>query len=253
MCIAVFMWRTHSRYPLLLLLNRDEYHCRPTTALEWWADGEILGGRDVEAGGTWLASSKKGRLAFLTNVREIDSKPRIKSRGDLPVRFLKSEKNPGDFAEELVAEADDYNGFNLVVADLPSLTMLYITNRNTAGLLVSEVTPGMHVLSNAQLDTPWPKAQRLLHSFEEAVKLMKTEVSLPELAEILKDTRKDSDSKQLPGIYPPEFEYLLSSIFVEASTPSGRYGTRSISAVGVDKSGVVSFYENHLEDEEAWE
>lgn len=72
------------RFKLIICVNR-----RLTAPLGWWQDGEILGGRDEQAGGTWLASSRDGKLAFLTNVREIKSFPQVKSRGDLPVRFLK--------------------------------------------------------------------------------------------------------------------------------------------------------------------
>ncbi|KAI3447886.1 hypothetical protein Pfo_004551 [Paulownia fortunei] len=248
MCIAVFVWKSHPLYPFLLLLNRDEYHNRPTTPLGWWEDGEILGGRDGQAGGTWLACRRDGKLAFLTNVREIRSHSQVNSRGDLPVRFLKSKKSPKEFAEELVGEADQFNGFNLIVADLCSMNMLYITNRPKDGLSVTEVSPGIHVLSNAKLDTPWPKAQRLRRSFEDAVrKCFEAEISLKEITKILmNDTTKDDESV-LPRIYPPEFEYLLSAIFVEANTPLGRYGTRSTSAVVLRTSGLVSFYERNLE------
>ncbi|OMP03263.1 hypothetical protein CCACVL1_02486, partial [Corchorus capsularis] len=88
MCITVFMWGAHPLYPLLFLFNRDEYHSRPTEPLKWWEGGEILGGRDGVTGGTWLASSRDGRFAFVTNFREVESLPQAKSRGYLPVRFL---------------------------------------------------------------------------------------------------------------------------------------------------------------------
>ncbi|TYH42222.1 hypothetical protein ES332_D11G048800v1 [Gossypium tomentosum] len=88
MCIAVFMWETHPLYPFILFLNRDEYHKRPTEPLIWWEGEEILGGRDAQAGGTWLASSRDGRLAFITNFRELQSIPQAKSRGNLLVDFL---------------------------------------------------------------------------------------------------------------------------------------------------------------------
>lgn len=88
MCIAVFIWQADSRYSLVLLLNRDEYHSRPTKAVHWWEDGEIVGGKDEVGGGTWLASSTNGKLAFLTNVLELHTNPQAKTRGDLPVRFL---------------------------------------------------------------------------------------------------------------------------------------------------------------------
>ncbi|XP_059654147.1 uncharacterized protein LOC132300884 isoform X3 [Cornus florida] len=161
MCIAVFIWQSHPIYPFLLLLNRDEYHNRPTKPLAWWEGGEIVGGRDGLAGGTWLACTRGGRVAFLTNVREVKKQPLAKSRGDLPVRFLESKKNPMEFAEELVGEADQYNGFNLIIADLCSKTMVYITNRpEEDNLSITEVSAGVHVLSNARLDSPWPKCMR---------------------------------------------------------------------------------------------
>ncbi|KAK9286792.1 hypothetical protein L1049_015197 [Liquidambar formosana] len=253
MCIAVFLWQAHPLYPFLLLLNRDEYHDRPTKPLSWWEGGEILGGRDGLAGGTWLASTKDGRLAFLTNVRELDSIPQAKSRGDLPVRFLESKKNPTEFAEEVMKEADQYNGFNLILTDISSKTMIYITNRpKEEKVSVVEVSPGIHVLSNARLDSPWPKAQRLGHNFEEQLdKYGEGELPIKDLVEkLMMDTIKDEDS-MLPHFYPPELERCLSSIFVEADRPLGHYGTRSTSAVSVETNGKVSFYERYLE-EKTW-
>ncbi|KAL6531928.1 hypothetical protein OROMI_028291 [Orobanche minor] len=221
MCIAVFIWKSHPRCPFLLLLNRDEYQNRPTTPLGWWEDGEILGGRDGQGGGTWLACTRNGKLAFLTNVREMVKKPnsQVRSRGELPIRFLKGSKSPKEFGEELVGETDRFNGFNLIVADLGSMTMVYITNRPPKdGVSATQVSPGIHVLSNAKLDTPWPKAQRLRCRFEDVVeKHLDAGVSIEGITKILmNDTTKDSDESKLPGIYTPETEYQLSAIFVEA-------------------------------------
>ncbi|KAH6813260.1 transport/golgi organization-like protein [Perilla frutescens var. frutescens] len=256
MCIAVFAWKSHPLYPFLLLLNRDEYYNRATTPLGWWGDGLILGGRDGEAGGTWLGCSRDGRLAFLTNVRETLPLPQLKSRGDLPVRFFKSRKSPEEFGEELMEEADQFNGFNLIVADLNSMSMVYITNRpehehDAGGLYFTQVAPGIHVLSNAKLDSPWPKAQRLRRGFEGVLgNFFEAKISLKEMTKMLmNDTTKDES--ELPGIHPPEFEYLLSAIFVEGDTPWGRYGTRSTSAVLLTAGGAVSFYETYLEND-AW-
>ncbi|XP_059458295.1 uncharacterized protein LOC132187878 [Corylus avellana] len=252
MCIAVFLWRAHPLYPFILMLNRDEYHSRSTRPLGWWEGDEILGGRDEVAGGTWLACSRDGRMAFLTNVREVQSLPEAKSRGDLLVRFLQSKKRPMEFAEEMVKEADQYNGFNLILTDLCSKTMVYVTNRAKEGNnLVTEVESGIHVLTNARLDSPWPKAQRLGDSFRELLdEHGEKELPMKEMVEkLMMDTFKDDES-MLPHIYPPEREYHLSSIFVETvTTPIGRYGTRSTSAVFVNAIGEVEFYERHLENE----
>lgn len=240
-------------YPFLLFLNRDEFHHRPTKALHWWGeDGNILGGRDVTAGGTWLASNRQGRVAFVTNVRELKSLSAVfaKSRGDLPVRFLQSDKTPFEFAEEIVKEADQYNGFNLLIADLSSMNMVYVTNRHKGdSSYVTSVPAGIHVLSNASLDTPWPKAQRLEHSFRDSLNLYGDgELPVNEMVDkLMRNTVKDDLSK-LPQIYPPEFEYQLSSVFVDAVSVKGRYGTRSTSALAVKASGEVFFYEKHLEN-----
>ncbi|WMV14042.1 hypothetical protein MTR67_007427 [Solanum verrucosum] len=136
----------------------------PTKPLSWWEDSDILGGRDEVAGGTWLACTRTGRLAFLTNVREINSNSHTKSRGDLPLRFLKSVKSPHDFSEQLLKEAGEYNGFNLIVADLCSMTMLYITNRpKHTGMSVTEVSPAPHIPCDERIEV-----SKALKSWEEA-------------------------------------------------------------------------------------
>ncbi|KAK7362471.1 hypothetical protein VNO77_04585 [Canavalia gladiata] len=88
MCMAVFMWQSHPKYPFLLLHNRDEFYSRPTEPLAWWEGETILGGKDGVSGGTWLGSTRNGRIAFLTNFRERETLPNPKTRGDLPLRFL---------------------------------------------------------------------------------------------------------------------------------------------------------------------
>lgn len=248
----MFIWQAHPIYPFLLLLNRDEYHDRLTIPLAWWEQGEgdeILGGRDGVAGGTWLASNKHGKLAFLTNVRELPSLPNLNSRGHLPVRFLESEKDPMMFAEEVVKEADQYNGFNLIVADIRSKNMVYVTNRPKQDTnFIKQVSPGIHVLTNANLDTPWPKAQRLKQHFTNFLNMYgNNECHVGKMSEeIMRDTVKD-EKGLLPSIYPPEWEYQLSSIYVDIETPQGHYGTRSTSVVSVKISGEVTFYESRLE------
>ena len=149
--------------------------------MAWWEGGEILGGRDEVAGGTWLACTRGGKVAILTNVLELHTLPEAKSRGELPVRFLEvvrswpisiclvylidkcklmlqSKKSPKEFAEEVVKEAHLYNGFNLIMAHLSSNTMVYISNMPKGEpIVIQDVPPGTHVLSTAKLDSPWPQ------------------------------------------------------------------------------------------------
>ncbi|KAF9601949.1 hypothetical protein IFM89_024283 [Coptis chinensis] len=251
MCIAVFVWQAHPLYPFLLLLNRDEYHNRPTKPVSWWEGCEILGGRDEVAGGTWLACTREGKFAFVTNVLESRTLPEARSRGDLPVRFLESKKSPKEFAEEVMKEADQYNGFNLILADISAKTMIYISNRPKGELIsIKEVSPGIHVLTNAKLDSPWHKALRLHRNFNELFGIYgEDEIPLNELVEeLMKDTVK-ADRNRLPNICSPDWEIHLSSIFVQVDTPLGCYGTRSTIAISVKASGEVSFYEKYIENE----
>ncbi|VAH35196.1 unnamed protein product [Triticum turgidum subsp. durum] len=161
MCIAAWTWQAHPAYGLLLLFNRDEFHSRPTRPAQWWAAAgegeEILGGKDELGGGTWLGCTKGGKLAFLTNVREPSPRVGARSRGELPVRFLQGRQGPLEYATEIAKEADQYNGFNLVLADVRSGTMVYISNKPGDAPVVQTVSPGCHVLSNAAIDSPWPK------------------------------------------------------------------------------------------------
>lgn len=252
MCIAVFIWQADSRYSLVLLLNRDEYHSRPTKAVHWWEDGEIVGGKDEVGGGTWLASSTNGKLAFLTNVLELHTNPQAKTRGDLPVRFLQSKKRAMEFAKELVNEGNEYNGFNLILADIETKKMVYVTNRPKGEpMSIQEVQPGIHVLSNAKLDSPWPKAQRLKLNFKEMLDVYKAndeKICVKEMIEkLMRDTIR-ADKSKLPRICSTDWELGLSSIFVQLDTSLGCYGTRSTTALTIEVGGKVSFYELYLEN-----
>ncbi|KAK7275749.1 hypothetical protein RIF29_16871 [Crotalaria pallida] len=249
MCIALILWQDHPLYPFLLLNNRDEYHNRPTKPVSWWEGCDIIGGRDEIASGTWLACSKEGRVAVLTNVLELHTLPEAKSRGDLPVLFLKSGKHPKEFAESLKSEAHYYNGFNLIVADIGSKSMVYISNRPKGqAITIQEVSPGMHVLSNAKLDSPWHKARRLERNFKEQLaKYGKGEIPVKEITEKLMKDKVKAKKSSLPHICSYDWEFNLSSVFVEVDTPLGLYGTRSSAALTVRSNGEASFFETYLD------
>ncbi|KAJ8772513.1 hypothetical protein K2173_027690 [Erythroxylum novogranatense] len=253
MCIAVFIWQAHPLYPLLLFQNRDEIHCRqvmPSEPVAWWNGRDILAGRDMVAGGTWMGCSRDGRIAVLTNVLELHNIPEARSRGELPVLFLESKKSPKEFAELLVKRAQEYNGFNLILADITSKKMVYFSNRPKGeSIVVQEVSPGIHVLSNAKLDAPWHKAQRLKMNFE-AMLNEYGESDLP-IREMLKKLMRDTTKAErnvLPGICSTDWEHNLSSIFVEVDTPLGLYGTRSSVALSIRSNGRISYFETYLED-----
>ncbi|GMN34746.1 hypothetical protein TIFTF001_004873 [Ficus carica] len=242
MCIAAFLWQAHPLYPLFLLQNRDEYHNRQAKATKevaWWENGEILGGRDEVAGGTWLGCSRAGRVALLTNVLELHSLPEARTRGDLPLLFLQSTKSPKEFAEQLVVEGNQYNGFNLILADIGSKSMVYVSNRPRGEpIVVQEVSPGIHVVSNAKLDSPWHKAKRLEETFKEELRRYgESEIPVKEMIEKLMRDKVKANESELPHICATDWESNLSSIFVQVDTPLGLYGTRSSAALTVKTNG----------------
>ncbi|RLM64646.1 hypothetical protein C2845_PM16G17300 [Panicum miliaceum] len=254
MCIAAWAWECHPARGLLLLFNRDEYLSRPTQPAQWWAAGEdskeILGGRDELGGGTWMGCTRDGKLAFLTNVREPDSIIGAKTRGQLPVRFLQGSHSPLEYATEIAKEADRYNGFNLILADVNSGTMVYISNRPGGDPVIQTVAPGLHVLSNGAIDSPWPKALRLGQSFKKYLETNDdSEASLKQMVEeLMMDTIKPDRSMVPDTGVDPEWEYKLSSIFIDTAKGQARYGTRSMVALASKSDGEVTFYERYLEN-----
>ena len=154
MCLIVLAWHAHPEYPLVVAANRDEFFARPSAPAGFWADApEILAGRDLEAGGTWLGVSRRQGFAALTNFREgggqlVDAP----SRGALVADFLAAEDDPETFLEALTRRRNEFNGFNLFVGDGQRLG--YYSNRGPGPRWLA---PGIYGLSNHLLDTPWPK------------------------------------------------------------------------------------------------
>ncbi|MFO0548963.1 MAG: NRDE family protein [Polyangiaceae bacterium] len=223
------------RAPLRFLSvgNRDERHDRPAAPLAPWpGEPRIVGGRDLEAGGTWLALREDGAYAVVTNVRAPDARrasvhaghPTL-SRGALVASYVRSSLGPHAFAKELPSR-DDYPAFNLILRDEVGA---FYTNE------LGEVTnlgPGLHGLSNHRLGTPWPKVERLLARLEAALREPPNE-SDPEDALVAACFDALSDRTQSPDAclpqtgVPLEIERMLSSAFVV----SPAYGTRASTVV----------------------
>jgi uncharacterized protein with NRDE domain len=233
MCLILFSYLKHPRYRLILAANRDEFYERPTKSAGFWEeDGNILAGKDLKLGGTWLGITRNGRFAAITNYREPGSfKPDAPSRGKLVSGFLEGAAAPCDYLRAAAVSAGKYNGFNILVGDTDSLC--YFSNRDGG---VKELVPGLYGLSNHLLDTPWPKVQlgkRLLGS------ALNGDFRPEELFRILGNSIRPDDS-QLPdtGI-GLDWERILSSVFIKSPV----YGTRSSTLVTVDYEGNVDFTE----------
>jgi len=154
-CLVVLAIGQSSQYPLILAGNRDEFHGRPTQKADWWADRpDVVGGRDLQAGGTWLALHRNGRFATVTNYRDAEPvSSKFRSRGHLVTEFLESKLSALDHLNTI--DGDNYAGFNLIVGD--SNNVAYRSNR---GAEARELPAGVYGLSNALLDGPWDKVKR---------------------------------------------------------------------------------------------
>lgn len=251
MCLVVVSFKQHAEFPLLIAANRDEFYKRPAAPLDWWSDApHVLAGRDTSApdGGTWLGVNRTGRFAVVTNFRDPGKESKTaKSRGLLIKRFLSDAMPTVDFTAELHATRAEYNGFNLLFGSSDEL--VYFSNRREQNATLLE--PGLHVLSNAYLDTPWPKTERARSAFAALPAAPAADAVLSLLAD---NTRASAETVQQTGL-PLDIELALSPIFVAVKGPAlsasaglginsvEGYGTRVSSYVTFGKSGAVSFLE----------
>jgi uncharacterized protein with NRDE domain len=164
MCLIAIAWKVDPRFDLVVAANRDEFHDRPSAPAAPWDDApDVFGGRDLRSGGSWLAVSRRGRFAAVTNVRRmIPPNPLAPTRGALVAGFVRGHDGAETFAEGLRDAAETYSGFNLLIHD--GRTLVYVDNHPEYER--AAVTPGVHVVSNDQLDTPWPKSLRLKAALE---------------------------------------------------------------------------------------
>ncbi len=234
MCLIVFALDCHPRYRLILAANRDEYFSRPTAPAAFWEDApQVLAGRDLLAGGTWLGVTRERRLAAVTYYREPRTEThQLPSRGRLAAEFLAGTMAPEGYLVTLRSEEGRYGGFNLLFGDDSGL--FYHANR---GDVSSRVAAGIHGLSNGLLDTPWPKVvaakERLAQLLEEET------VTAEALFDLLADRGTYPDPLLPDTGFGIERERHLSPIFIAGSD----YGTRSSTVLLVDRDGRVTFVE----------
>jgi uncharacterized protein with NRDE domain len=240
MCLLVLAWQCHPRYRLVVAANRDEFHDRPAAPLGWWQDEpQIVAGRDLRAGGTWMGATRSGRFGVVTNFRDLETPPSADapSRGELVPRFLVGDASPTSYLDELRPRASGYAGFNLLVGGPGGLH--YFSNRN--GRAACTLAPGIYGLSNHLLDSPWPKLLRTRRGL--AGLLERDEVEPGDLFEILAD-RTPADEDEIPATgLPADWERVLSAPFVVHD----RYGTRCSTVFVVEHSGRTVVHERRFD------
>lgn len=239
MCLLVFAWKLHPRYRLIFAGNRDEFHDRPAAPLAWWDDQtDILGGRDLQAGGTWLAVSRRGRFGVVTNYRDLQRpEAGAPSRGLLITRYLAGELDGPQFIDQLKPEASRFGGFNLLLAD--DRSMVYGSNRAPA--FGRELAPGVYGLSNHLLDTPWPKLALTRQRFEHLI--TGDEPQFDGLFGMLGDRAAAADHLLPNTGVSQKWERLLSSPFIVDE----RYGTRCSTVVRISHDHHVEIRERRFD------
>lgn len=226
MCLIVVAAGVAPRYPLIVAANRDEQHARPTARAAWWpGDTRVFGGRDLQAGGTWLAMNRRGRFAAVTNIRETPRPQGLRSRGALVAEFLAGREPAASYAARATSEGAEFGPFNLLLFDGRELH--FSSNRASAAPLGN----GVHAFSNAPAGVGWPKTTSARAGLE---RLLAGE----ELVEPLFGLLAHRDDSELP-----EQRYLRSHFVVGPI-----YGTRCSTVVLVDAAGRATFAERSFDE-----
>jgi len=234
MCLVVVALAAHPQYSLVVAANRDEHHSRAALPAHWGDRppyAGMLAGRDLEAGGTWMGVRGDGRWALVTNVREgRGGDTTAPSRGELVPDVLNA--SPASALAALGKRAAAYNGFNLLAGDAESAT--WMSNRANGKLSLSQ---GIHGLSNARLDTPWPKVMRTRDAMDAWA--ARGDDDLAPLFAALADRTRAADADLPATGVPLEWERLLSAPFIVSDV----YGTRCSTVLAIGNDGKAHFVE----------
>lgn len=269
MCLIVFSWQPDADTPLVLLANRDEFFERPAEPMHWWHDRpDVLAGRDLRGGGTWMGVNRAGRFAALTNFRDGRAPMAPKdtpSRGLLVSAMLDATAFDDDLSR-IEQHAHEYAGFNLLAGDLPAGKLFWLGNRDTRGdtdidvprqietvghanasslpfrapvrlPLAHAIRPGTHGLSNALLDTPWPKLVSRRDALRAAIDEAADDLTLLAL---MRNTVEAADEALPETGVAPAWEKALSAAFIA----SPAYGTRCTTLLRYHRNGTVDLIES---------
>jgi len=226
MCIVTFALGSRAAYPLIFAANRDELHTRPTAEADWWPDAtSIFGGRDLLAGGSWLAVDRRGRLAAVTNIPSDDARENLRSRGALVREFLTEDRPAADFVATVGTAAAEYRPFNFLAFDGRELHYV------GAGSDAQRLELGIHALSNARLGADWPKIHAARAGLTANLESEDLEAALFEL--LARGANRAGPKDRLSR---------REAIFIK----DPRYGTRSSTVVLVSSDGRVRFAERNF-------
>lgn len=236
MCILFIAVSQHPDFPLIIAANRDEFHNRPTAQSHFWHEQpHMLAGKDLQALGTWMGVTKSGRISALTNVRDPQKiMPDAITRGELVTRFLLENESQSDYLNRLRQSKDNYNGYNLLFGDWHDL---WVYNNHTDQ--VDKLLPGFYGLSNADLNSPWPKINQGVAELKTHCKESQR-INTDRLFDILLNQTQSTDDLLPETGVPIEWERKLSSVFIK----SPDYGTRSATLLLINRENQLKWIEH---------
>lgn len=241
MCILFVANQQRADMPLIIAANRDEFYSRPTEAAHFWPQHpQLLAGKDNEAGGSWMGVTRQGRIAALTNVRSPNARrENARSRGELVTDYLTSPDTIDVASQQLRRSRENYQGYNLVFGSVRQLVVY-----NNIEERLEPLNPGVHGLSNATLNAPWPKVTRGMQALSDYCAHAPS-IHADDLFTLLRDD-KQADDNVLPdtGI-SKDWEKRLSSIFIQ----SPEYGTRSSTLILIDSRNQLYWHEKQFDRE----
>ncbi|GAB6106425.1 NRDE family protein [Fusibacter bizertensis] len=248
MCTLALAYKMDSKYPLIFIGNRDEFYARPT--LDAHLHDGIISGIDLEKGGTWTGITTTGKFACITNYRDFArhiSEP--KSRGLLLSEFFITDKSTESYLEAIANAKMEYNPFNLILGTLDDLR--YYSNISDE---VITLTPGIYGLSNALLDTPWPKVEQIKKDLTKTI-VQNVENGFSNVTDFseglfrILENREVFSERDLPNTgISPELEKALSALFIALEA----YGTRYETVILVNRLGKVYYFEKARQVDGTW-
>lgn len=240
MCLILFSYHSHPKYKLVVAANRDEFYARDTKPADYWDDQKsILAGQDLEAGGTWMGVATTGRLSMLTNFRDPNNiKSNAPSRGQLVLDFLNDSITGEEYLSNISQNGAAYNGFNLITGTFDDLH--YYGNYQQG---VMQIPPGIHGLSNALLNTEWPKTVKGKKKLTKIIQ--QQDLRAENLFDALYDDIKAADGELPSTGVSQEMESMLSPMFIK----SPNYGSRCSTVIMVDHENNVQFLERTYDTE----
>lgn len=240
MCILFIAIQQHPQYPLIIAANRDEFFQRPTQASHFWPPAQyILAGKDLQAGGSWMGINKQGYIAALTNIRDPNRlRNDVRSRGELVLNYLQHPPANTEQQKRLQTGRLDYNGYNLLFGHWQSLRVY-----NNFSHQYHTLGDGVYGLSNADLNSDWPKVNRGIQALSEYCQSGE-DLNHNRLFELLGD-QQQAEEHCLPvtGV-PWEWEKRLSAIFIRGE----EYGTRSSTLLTIDSNNKVHWIERRFDN-----